>query len=998
MLWEMNKFICGLIFCVSLAASAQDARQILETSGVKGGLVVHIGCGDGKLTAALRSNDRFIVHGLDADVTAARQYIQSLGLYGPVSVERWSGGVLPYADNLVNLIVAGKDGIVSMDEAMRVLAPNGVALIGGKKTVKPRVAGTDEWTHFLHDATGNPVCRDRVVGPPRRIQWVEEPRHARSHEHTPSVASVVSSAGRIFYIVDEAPPDSILKPPQWRVVARDAYNGVLLWKRSLGEWWPHLAGWTSGPRQLQRRLVAVGDRVFAALGLNAPLSVLDAATGKTLLDCAGTDGTEEILWHNGTLLLTVRKVTEERIAQWKKWAELSNQPKSPLYDRDTAAPLLKALRNAEEKAETTIRALDATSGRVLWGKTADLNPLTLSAIGNKAFYQTAREVVCVELATGKKLWSATAARMRMVCERGVVCADGGKVTVLSLDSGKLLWTQDSLLLDIKDTFAIGGSLWVGGFKPWQGRTEGKRGPAWGPYFVTELDLATGQRLRHIEPENPGHHHRCYLNKATERYILGGRRGTEFIDLQTGEVLWNSWARGVCMYGVMPANGLFYMPPHACGCYIATKLTGFYALAAETGREKREERRERLERGPAFSEISNFKSQIADWPTYRHDAARSGATSVAVPAKLKRLWQREVGGKLTAPTVAGGRLFVASTDAHRVCALDADSGASKWSFTAGGRVDTPPTLWGDAALFGSRDGFVYSVRASDGALAWRLRTAREDRRVVACGQLESAWPVHGSVLVEDGVAILTAGRSSYLDGGIDLCRIEAATGKLLSRTPIYSPDPKTGKQPPHEGPGNMPGTLNDILTSDTQHVYLREMVFSKDGRAQPEGQPHLLALTGFLDDTWPHRSYWMFGTKCSLATGCTRREKDAIYGRLLVFNDSTIYGYGRQNVAWSNQLLDGPYRLFAVKRADGAQQWSQTVPIQVRAMVLAGKTIFAAGPARDGSALLLALSATDGAELARCTLDAAPVFDGLAAASGRLFLSLLNGQVVCFGGE
>ena len=30
-----------------------------------------------------------------------------------------------------------------------------------------------------------------------------------------------------------------------------------------------------------------------------------------------------------------------------------------------------------------------------------------------------------------------------------------------------------------------------------------------------------------------HHHRCYRDKATSRYILGGRTGTEFIDLATG---------------------------------------------------------------------------------------------------------------------------------------------------------------------------------------------------------------------------------------------------------------------------------------------------------------------------------------------------------------------------------------------------------------------------------------------------------------------------------
>jgi hypothetical protein len=108
-----------------------------------------------------------------------------------------------------------------------------------------------------------------------------------------------------------------------------------------------------------------------------------------------------------------------------------------------------------------------------------------------------------------------------------------------------------------------------------GSTPGRAGDR---TFVVQRDLQTGRVLREIEPDNPGHHHRCYSNKATERYILGGRRGTEFIDLDSGEVLWNSWVRGVCKYGVMPSNGLVYAPPHACGCYTMVKTTGFFALA------------------------------------------------------------------------------------------------------------------------------------------------------------------------------------------------------------------------------------------------------------------------------------------------------------------------------------------------------------------------------------------------------------------------------------
>ena len=46
--------------------------MILEASGVKGGLVVHLSCGDGRLTAELRPNDRYQVHGLDRDAAFYR--------------------------------------------------------------------------------------------------------------------------------------------------------------------------------------------------------------------------------------------------------------------------------------------------------------------------------------------------------------------------------------------------------------------------------------------------------------------------------------------------------------------------------------------------------------------------------------------------------------------------------------------------------------------------------------------------------------------------------------------------------------------------------------------------------------------------------------------------------------------------------------------------------------------------------------------------------------
>ncbi|MEK7992447.1 MAG: PQQ-binding-like beta-propeller repeat protein, partial [Planctomycetota bacterium] len=281
----------------------------------------------------------------------------------------------------------------------------------------------------------------------------------------------------------------------------------------------------------------------------------------------------------------------------------------------------------------------------------------------------------------------------------------------------------------------------------------------------------------------------------------------------------------------------------------------------------------------------------------------------MPANLRRAWRVELGGRLTSPTVAGGKVFVASVDEHTILAIDADSGQAAWHFTGGARIDSPPSIDQGRVLFGCRDGYVYSVRASDGQLAWRLQAAREGRRIAACGQLESASPVVGSVLLNDGVVYATAGRSSYVDGGIDLYRLKPETGGILSRTTIYSPDPKTGKQPDHIAPAVMPGARADILTGDDSCVYMRDMAFDKNGVELPEGKAHLFTLTDFLDDTWPHRSYWIFGTQCSLATGCSSRDKNLIFGRVLVFDESKIYGYGRSQVHWSNQLQDGPYRLF-----------------------------------------------------------------------------------------
>ena len=119
-------------YFASVASASDDAPdELIKMAGVKGGLIVQVGCGDGSLAGELRTSDSYIVHALDVDaakVDRARKTIVARGVYGPVSVHLFDGVHLPYSENLVNLLVASGECQVEREEIARVLAPGGVAL------------------------------------------------------------------------------------------------------------------------------------------------------------------------------------------------------------------------------------------------------------------------------------------------------------------------------------------------------------------------------------------------------------------------------------------------------------------------------------------------------------------------------------------------------------------------------------------------------------------------------------------------------------------------------------------------------------------------------------------------------------------------------------------------------------------------------------------------------------------------------------------------------
>ena len=1086
----LRRLVAGvLLAAVGLpmgAAYGGEASAVLEAAGVQGGLVVHIGCGDGRLTAALCANERTLVHGLDADarqIEAARKHVVSRGLHGRVSVEAFDGKRLPYVDNLVNLLVADALGDVPMAEVMRVLAPRGVALIGGKRAVKPWPEDIDEWTHFLHDASGNAVAKDARVGSPRGIQWTAGPKRTRDHDALASMSAMTTSAGRLFCIFDEGHTSLMHRPPKWRLVARDAFNGVLLWKREIPTWVTHLWYFRSGPAQLPRRLVSVGDRVYVTLGLDAPVSALDAATGKTLRVFEGSAKTEEIVHHDETLLAVV------------------GDPAA----LNAEAPKVFGYWELSVKREPTVAkaivAYEADTGAVRWRKAdkslAYIAPLSLVASGDAVLFLDSQSLHCVGLADGRERWTApypteglfvrNYAPTVVACDGVVMCLTWDRLHAFAIADGRKLWEHKGSIgfASPGDLFAIKGLAWTNPHTAsiWRGNRRGNDGkiktgvPIPRDSFIGDgakelwgVDIHTGEvkkRLPRAKLLPGGHHARCYRNKATEHFLICGRRGLEYIDVVGEEHVNNWWVRGLCQYGVMPANGYTYVPPDPCQCFNLIKVNSLLALSAASSLDGAPAGSAPApERGPAYADVAkrapapaaNRQSAIAnrkslawqpplyppnpdEWPTFRGNVTRSGSTRSRVPAEPKELWRAPIAGRLTQPVAADGKLVLCSKDACTVHCLDAATGKGLWQFAAGGRVDSPPTLTDGLCVFGCGDGSVYCLRASDGARAWRSRAAGVDRRVVADSRLASVWPVSGSVLVLDGVVYFAAGRSSYLDGGIRLFGLDVRSGEKLHEATVATVPGELGRRgPPSDG------ALPDVLVSDGSGISMRHLQFDRELKLQGRSPGRtLFSSTGLLEDTWAHRQTWRLGRA---------RGAAASKSKLIAFDADRAYGVmnpytwlKRTAAMWPaghDGHLHQKYSRYAAeqfpigvkiaatrsgapaasrdkRRGKGRQPaqkdvWSVERAVQPRAMVLAGDTLFLAGwrdavAVQEGTgrpldpdnayprpAFLWVLSTADGKTVAEHKLDCEPVFDGLIAAYGRLFLSMQDGSVRCFGGS
>jgi len=933
----MNKGIFTvLVLIFSLAPGACiEEEELADAVGVKGGFIVFVGCEDGKLLASLGANDGFVVQGLSDDpeaVKAAREQVKSAGTYGKVSVGLFNGKQLPYVESLVNLLVISDAGELSADEIKRVLVPGGMALIkegleisgmktaplealeGWKSFKKPWPGEIDEWTHYLHDSRGTSVSDDVIAGHPKGLRWTGGPFWARSHEHTASLQAMVSTAGRIFYVMDEGPTESIQLPPELFLTARDAFNGTVLWKRPLRDWFNPLYPVKSGPGWLPRRLVAVDDRVYIAPGIGQDLLCIDAATGKTVCTYAGTASTFELIVSDGIVFAAVdtdRKPNDYNQQHANCWQE-----------RDRASKIWGWTR---EKGMRVVKAMEAESGNLLWEKEMPVVPMTLAADSRMVCLYDGISVISLDRNTGTELWKAKVSEAKLIgtgysgprlviCQDRVLFSPMRQIFAISAETGKILWSVKdkprSGHFSLEDFYIIDNIVWA-----LQRRNNGA---------FTTYSLEDGTQLaEYINPIQSFYiHQRCYPGRATVKYQLPPIMGTQVYDMEKDKWFNNHWIRGGCVYGSMPANGMVYATPNACACYYQSKLNGFNAVAPKAQSAVALPLEERWVKGPAYGKYDKQAQYSAsEWPTFRHDNRRSGYVRANVPAEAEQSWKKDFGTKISQPTIAAGKLLLSAVDEHTVYALDAASGREIWHFIAGGRVDSSPTIYKGLAIFGCADGWVYALSTVDGELAWKFRAAPSARRLMSYGQPESVWPLSGSTLIQDGRLYCVAGRSMFLDGGLRMLILKPETGELLFENIMDSRIPGTDKQLQDVLMGkHMPVAMPDILSSDGQYVYMKSQTFTMDGKrvrvrpqrpdTQYDEEVHLFSPISFLDDGWHQRTYLIYGR--AAGEGWAEFQlppKRVPCGRIMCIDEDNAYSYGRDPELLCNTSVS-EYRLFS----------------------------------------------------------------------------------------
>ena len=933
---------------LSRATSAADAGPeslaALAATSSRGnqGLALVLGDPDGKLTVALAKGGRMNVQALIRDRELAAKLRLFLVENGPaerLSAVWWRTAHLPYLDDLINMVVVNGWGGpevngLTLDDIVRVLCPNGVAVIGfnsgtdadvtallaaaGKvklakaeklarsgawiKITKLMNPDFGEWTSPYGGPELSHVSPDKVFSVPfKEIRWCNGPNWG-------SFNNAVYAGGHSFHL-ENLYVSSVAS--QLLLVARDAHNGCELWREKI----------TGGEG------LCADDKCVYCVD-NKELVGRDALTGNVV------------------------------------------QKYGP------ATPGM-ALTSFDDCLIIGGTAVDKETGKVRWTRRA----ATQSAgTAGKVFVCDGQNVEAVNLADGKTIWKVAPAELlvpksayriaifvkadTVYIERDSVTEPKSVLNALDLATGALRWSRphdSGTVLPYADAVYLISGVNI----------KGNPGPKW-----AEWDIKTGKETRALEPTTfTGG--RCWSPTATEHFITGLEESIYFDRRTFTSTVTGRGVRSSCKIGSIFAYGLMYDLPHTCNC--GTVLRGVSAVSGGSNIPKGEV-------SPALISISAAPAPVAvnpgDWSVYRGNPARGASLPVELPAELKPAWSVAIGAAApTQATGAAGRVYVANPDAHQVVALELSTGKKLWTFVAEGRVPLPPTLYKGLCLVADHAGWVYGLDASTGKPVWQFQAAPEQKYMCAYNQLESSWPVKSGVLVVADTACFSAGRTGISDGGITVFGVDPATGqqrwkknftRLMPNDMLVSNGTDLFLERTHLNP-------IDGSESKLQKGYA-DFVLQSNGYEQGAGNS-LLDLLSSADpgQTWLRKSN-PGHPRGAGQTVAFDKDRTVFTARVALppkfaLTEAQVRGAGAST--WTNStaaqqmlgmVLAGP-RVYCA----GIPQYRDS----------------------DDKPALWILNSVDGKELQRLPLASAPIIDGVSAVGDHVLVATTDGHLVCF---
>jgi len=759
-----------LVVCAA-ASGEEKPLDLLAKSGVSGGLVVHVGATDGQAEAAMAGRGTYLVHGLSLDDSRrdrARSTITAKGLYGLASVATWHDpSRLPYATNLATGVIADLDAlgpaVPEASELMRIVAPEGVLILktAGRRRVsrKPRPDAMDDWEHFDHGADGNPVSEDTLVAPVRQQQWITgvqpNPFEGNPAGYSPGAGIRIWNRYAVMDVNNAYAAEKPNDRDTWVLQGRDAFNGVPLWTVSRDR---EVAGrrWS---------LVAADGEVYAWLERDGLLTALDIATGVPVRTYPGTGYGENDL-HDETAC--VRVAGDDLV--------VGLRGRIACFDRRSGQQRWSVSREGKLLLGAVV---DGARGRVYC--------LVAGPGGKREFggrwpnNPNTEALLAIDLSDGRTLWEC-----KEVASRDVDRHDDKGDRLYRRGPGQIVPAGDRVILFGSCAISGGNSPYIAAidarsgsvvhqtddpFRPnynvWGYNVLWRDGAAWFAGAFTNVwryDPESGQVERVILNS---WNQRCTRFTATARFFLFGQ--SAFYDKSLGgeQVC---VARSGCAMGNIPANGMTYFTPTACGCI--TQVRGFQAMTSAPPPPLEEGRR-----------LVKSTGKPTSMPAAASDRLPPG------PVAADWLKQWRAGRVETEPVKVGDVEIVAVVHQHRLEARR--NGKVLWSFVADGRISAPPLVVAGVGVFGAHDGWVYAVNVDDGSLRWKYLLAPTERYICVNGQLESSWPVYGVCLAPDESdnVVASAGTHVELAGGVTVAALDPRTGEVRWKKHLAKPPSK-----------------------------------------------------------------------------------------------------------------------------------------------------------------------------------------------------------------